>query len=266
MPKVITISREYGAGGTTIGKAVAERLGIEFLDKALILTTAYEAQVDVESVYKLDENLPSGNLFTKGIMDFYNKPLNEKLFEAQSEVIKMYGERGNCLIVGRNANSIIREYDNTLHVFLYGNMAFRRNRMMKKSMYEGISEAKMTELINSMKDEWLIHNLCYHLNIKSSKTKSVDLNNKDSFIYDTEIKRLKGVKKEKKNRTEENNEKRREKIRQKGKDTKKKRKNDRIVIYFTKYHWGVGFLCISFFWGHFLFDDRQSDKQGICFF
>lgn len=150
MPKVITISREYGAGGTTIGKAVAERLGIEFLDKALILTTAYEAQVDVESVYKLDENLPSGNLFTKGIMDFYNKPLNEKLFEAQSEVIKMYGERGNCLIVGRNANSIIREYDNTLHVFLYGNMAFRRNRMMKKSMYEGISEAKMTELINTV--------------------------------------------------------------------------------------------------------------------
>ena len=48
MAKVITISREYGAGGGTIGKEVADRLGIEYLDKAIILSTAYEAQVNAE--------------------------------------------------------------------------------------------------------------------------------------------------------------------------------------------------------------------------
>lgn len=150
MAKVITISREYGAGGSTIGKAVADRLGIEFLDKEIILTTAYEAQVNVESVFKLDEMAPTGGIFSQGIMDFYNKPLNEKLFEAQSEVIKMFGERGNCLIVGRNANSILREFDNTLHVFLCGSLKYRRAKMMEKEMYKGISEAKMTELINTV--------------------------------------------------------------------------------------------------------------------
>lgn len=150
MSKVITISREYGAGGTTIGKAVANKLGIEFLDKALILTTAYEAQVDIKSVFKLDEMAPSAGKFSKGILDFYNRPLNDKLFEAQSEVIKLFAERGDCVIVGRNANSIIRNHENTLHVFLSGSLPYRREMMMKKEMYQGVSEAKMTELINTV--------------------------------------------------------------------------------------------------------------------
>lgn len=147
---MITISREYGAGGTTIRKAVAERLGIDFLDKEIILTTAYEAQVNLKSVYQLDDLAPSGGFFQQGLMDFYNKPLNIKLFEAQSEVIKMFAERGNCLIVGRNANSVLRDFDNTLHVFLCGNIDFRRHRMMSKEMFDGIPEAKMTDLINTV--------------------------------------------------------------------------------------------------------------------
>ena len=145
MPKVVTISREYGAGGSTIGKAVAERLGIEYLDKAIILTTAYEAGVNVEDVYKLTENSKSSSIF-----DFYNKPLNDKLFKSQSEVIKLFGERGDCLIVGRNANSILREYDDTLHVFIHASLDFRLNHMMKKEMYKGISVDKMNDLINTV--------------------------------------------------------------------------------------------------------------------
>ena len=58
MAKVITISREYGAGGGTIGERVADRLGLEYLDKAIILKTAYEAQVNVDSAFKLDESVP----------------------------------------------------------------------------------------------------------------------------------------------------------------------------------------------------------------
>ena len=58
MKRIITISREYGAGGGTIGEAVADRLGMEYLDKAIILKTAGEAQVNVESVFKMDEMVP----------------------------------------------------------------------------------------------------------------------------------------------------------------------------------------------------------------
>lgn len=171
MPKVITISREYGAGGATIGKAVAERLGIEYMDKAIILTTAYEAGVNVEDVYKLTENGPGK---FSSMFDFYNKPLNEKLFSAQTEVIKLFGERGNCLIVGRNANSILREYDNTLHVFIHGSLDFRRNHMMKKEMYKGVSVDKMNDLITTV-DKRRKKYCEYYTNTKFGEARNYDI-------------------------------------------------------------------------------------------
>lgn len=150
MRNVITISRQYGAGGGTIGHLLEERLGLEYLDKAIILSTANEAQVSVESAVKLDENVPINFGFAQSLFDFYNKPLNEKLFEAQSDVIKLFAERGNCIIVGRNANSILKEYDNCLHVFISGDIDFRCERMMQKEMYKGFSKNKMIDLVNTV--------------------------------------------------------------------------------------------------------------------
>lgn len=150
MKTIITISREYGAGGSTIGHLVEEKLGYEYLDKALILGTASEAQVSVDSVLKMDEVVPVNFGFAQSLFDFYNKPLNEKLFAAQSQVIRRFGEKGKCVIVGRNANSILREFDNSLHVFICGSMKSRVERMLKKEMYEGTTEAKMRDIIEAV--------------------------------------------------------------------------------------------------------------------
>mgnify|MGYP003084780828 FL=1 len=100
MRKIITISREFGAGGGAIGKAVASELGYEYYDKAIILRAAKEANIDVASGYRWDESVPINFGFAQSLFDFYNKPFNEKLFEAQKEVIRKIGEKGNCVIVG----------------------------------------------------------------------------------------------------------------------------------------------------------------------
>ena len=150
MKRIITISREYGAGGSSIAHLVEERLGYEYLDKAIILATASEAQVSVKSALKLDETVPVNFGFAQSLFDFYNKPLNEKLFAAQSEVIKRFGEKGKCIIVGRNANSILKEFDNTLHVFVCGSMKSRIDRMLAKEMYAGTSESKMRDIIEAV--------------------------------------------------------------------------------------------------------------------
>ena len=147
MKTIITISREYGAGGSTIGRMVEERLGYEYLDKALILDTASEAQVPVNSVMKMDEIVPVNFGFAQSLFDFYNRPLNEKLFAAQSKVMKRFAEKGRCIIVGRNANSILGEFDNSLHVFICGSMQSRIERMLDKEMYKGTPEAKMRDII-----------------------------------------------------------------------------------------------------------------------
>lgn len=148
MRKIITISREFGAYGGTIGQEVAKRLGYEFYDKEIILQSARNSNVDVESFHKWDEKVPMNFGFAQSLFDFYNKPLTEKLFAAQKKVIRKIGEKGNCVIVGRNANSVLRAYDHALHVFIYAEPYFRIMHL-KEKMPE-LSEAKIIERIRSV--------------------------------------------------------------------------------------------------------------------
>lgn len=143
MKKIITISREFGAGGGEIGRSVAKALNYEYYDKEIILKAARESNVDVESLLKWDEKVPMNFGFAQSLFDFYNKPLSEKLFDVQQKVIKEIGEKGNCVIVGRNANTILKEFDYGLHVFIYADPYWRMERMKEKM--PDTTEAKISE-------------------------------------------------------------------------------------------------------------------------
>ncbi len=132
MKKIVTISREFGAGGGTIGYRLAEETGLEYYDKELILMRAGKGNVDLYSLIKWDESVPINFGFTQSLFDFYNRPLSERIFQAQKETIQQVGEKGNCIIVGRNANTILKEYDKTLHVFIHASIDFRLARMKKE--------------------------------------------------------------------------------------------------------------------------------------
>ena len=125
MKKIITISREFGSGGGTIGKKVAERLGFEYYDKDLIFKTAAKANMSPDEAMELDENLSHGFGFGQSLFNLYSSPLDEKLYETQKKVIREFAEKGNCVIVGRNANAILAEFDATLHVFISANPNWR---------------------------------------------------------------------------------------------------------------------------------------------
>jgi len=142
MKKIITISREFGAGGGEIGKEVARRLVYDYFDKDLIIKTAYSLNMTPEEILKLDERHKSGFGFGQSLFNLYSSPLDEKLFLAQKQVIREFAEKGNCVIVGRNANSILAEYDNTLHVFISANPAWRVKRLKADKMPD-LSEEKI---------------------------------------------------------------------------------------------------------------------------
>jgi len=148
MRKIITISREFGAGGGEIGRRVAKELNYEYYDKKLIFEAAREANVDIESLLKWDEKVPMNFGFAQSLFDFYNKPLSEKLFESQQHVIKDIGEKGNCVIVGRNANSILKEFDSALHVFVNADEYWRLERM--KGLMPNTSEVRLKEQIRTI--------------------------------------------------------------------------------------------------------------------
>lgn len=136
MKKIITISREFGAGGGEIGQRVAAELGYDFIDKDLILETARSANVEIEKILNLDEKVPVKFGFTQSLFDLYNSPLDEKIFQVQHDVIKKFGEHGRCVIVGRNANSILAEYDDSLHVFIHADQNWRMRRMKQEKMLD----------------------------------------------------------------------------------------------------------------------------------
>ena len=149
MKNIITISRQFGSGGGTIGKMTAQRLGYYYCDKDMILRAALESgNLTPQEVHYYDEKVPKEFGFGQSLFDFYNKPLDERLFRAQTEAIKKVAEKGNCVIVGRNANIVLKEFDRTLHVFVSASEHFRIERM--KNEMPGVPEEKVIERIRAV--------------------------------------------------------------------------------------------------------------------
>ena len=149
MKNIITISRQFGAGGGTIGKMVAKELGYYYCDKDMIIRAAIESgNLSPDEVRFFDEKVPREFGIGQSLFDFYNKPLDQRLFNAQKEAIRKVAEKGNCVIVGRNANIILKEFDRTLHVFVAGTERYRVNRMMERM--PGYTEEKVLEKLRSV--------------------------------------------------------------------------------------------------------------------
>lgn len=149
MKRIITISREFGAGGGEIGQKVAKELGFEFVDKEIILQTARNSGLAAEKILNMDEKVPHHFGFTQSLFDMYNAPLDERLFSIQRDVIKKFGEHGNCVIVGRNANSILKEFDNSLHVFINADSYWRIQRI-KSDLMPNASEQKIIQRMHDV--------------------------------------------------------------------------------------------------------------------
>lgn len=130
MRKIITIGREFGAGGGEIGRRVAKELGISYYDRDIILrTAAASSKLRPEQVQKWDERVPGSFGFAQSLFDFYNKPLDEELWRAQKEAIREMANKESCVIVGRNGDHILRHFDHCLSVFVHADFNWRVKRM-----------------------------------------------------------------------------------------------------------------------------------------
>lgn len=130
--KVITISREFGSGGRTIGKKVAEKLGIPCYDSELIQKIALESGFNENYIKDVGEYAPSG-FFASVLPNRTFGPTNEDyLWEIQYKVITELAEKGACVIVGRCADYILRDKIDCLKVFIHADMDFRAERIVKE--------------------------------------------------------------------------------------------------------------------------------------
>lgn len=137
---VITISRETGSGGHTIGKMLAEQLGYDFYDKELISLVAKKMHLNEETIAENGENMSDKTYIdmASGFIPFSRKdriPV-DKIQETQNNIIQAIARKGNCVIVGRGADYILSKNKDAFHVFIHANMEHRVARVQR---HDGIS-------------------------------------------------------------------------------------------------------------------------------
>ena len=128
--RVITISREFGSGGRTIGKKVAEKLGIPCYDAMLIQKIAEESGYAADYIREEGEYATGGwlsTVFSDRTMGMTNQ---DKLWTIQSRVITELAEKASCVIVGRCADYILRDKADCLNVFIHASMEKRAERIV----------------------------------------------------------------------------------------------------------------------------------------
>lgn len=132
--KIITISREFGSGGRTIGKMVAERLGYDFYDKELIEKIAAESGFNEKYIEEQGEYAPSKNSFAYAFVgrDINGMSMSDYIYSMQRKVILELAEKGNCVIVGRCADYILRDRADCLNVFVHADMDKRADRIVNR--------------------------------------------------------------------------------------------------------------------------------------
>ena len=134
--KIITISRAFGSGGRTIGKEVAQRLGIPYYDKELVEAVAKESGFHADFIKEAGEYAPVSFLFSIAVSPnpmsmVHTMSMADQLFVYQTNVIRNLAEKGPCVIVGRCADYILREREDALHVFIHADMAYRAERIVR---------------------------------------------------------------------------------------------------------------------------------------
>ena len=130
--RIITISREFGSGGRTIGKRTAEALRIPCYDRELIQKLAVKSGFSEVYIEDTGESAPGGFL-ASAFSHRYGETNNaDYLWKVQYQVITELAEQGPCVIVGRCADYILQDKADCLRVFIHADMKFRAERIVKE--------------------------------------------------------------------------------------------------------------------------------------
>lgn len=150
---VITIGRQFGSGGRYVGRLLAEKLGIPFYDKELLVAASEESGISREIFEHQDEKPTRSFLFSlvtggvgmgeAGAM-YMDMPLNHKVFLAQFDAMRTLAEKGPCVMVGRCGDYVLRDLPQVVRVFIKADMQSRVERAVH---YYGVDPAKAEDEI-----------------------------------------------------------------------------------------------------------------------
>ena len=129
--RIITISREFGSGGRFIGEEVAKKLGISYYDKNIINQIAEESGLSPEYIQESAELSPKKGMFGYALAgrDITGKSIEDIVYQAQRKVILEIADKKPCVIIGRNADFILKDRNDVLNVFIHGDVPEKTKNM-----------------------------------------------------------------------------------------------------------------------------------------
>ena len=137
---IITISRQYGSGGRKIGQQLAEELGIPFYDSEIIDLAAKESGLAADFIRGQEQQLTQSLLFSlvtnftsnAGAFNPNMLSLSDQVYLAQAKAIRALADKGPCVIVGRNADYILKDHPEALHVYVFADIPYRAERIVRR--------------------------------------------------------------------------------------------------------------------------------------
>ena len=135
MNKIITISREFGSGGREIAKRLSDKLGYSYYDSEIITLLAKETNMSEEYIKNISEKgiYPYAFQFAKSFAMYSTMQNNQtEILVKQANILKEIAKKGNAIIVGRGANTILKDY-NPINIFVYANMESKIKRCREKA-------------------------------------------------------------------------------------------------------------------------------------
>lgn len=168
---VITINRELGSGGRTVGRLLAEKLGVPFYDKALVkaLQAQYNLTVeeieklkgrkhswwtDVERILKLDAGMGS-NYYLPKKTDAPDLLTTDEMFKTETEILKGLAEEKSCIIAGRSGFHVFRDHPNHLSILIQASMDYRVARVARKQGMTEDEARKTIEHVDAMRENYV---------------------------------------------------------------------------------------------------------------
>ncbi len=175
---VVTINRELGSGGRTVGRMLAEKLGVDFYDKALIEALEKKYNLNIEqieklkgqnhawwaefarSMFRVDLGVPDygkmSALYYLAVMDFSDvKPTSKEVFESETEILKGIAEVESCVVAGRSGFYVFRDHPNHINVFIQASMPYRVERVMRKQQITEEEAVKTIKKVDKMRENYV---------------------------------------------------------------------------------------------------------------
>lgn len=177
---IITIARTYGSGGRTMGKMLAEELGIKYYDRELLRMASDESGINEALFGQADEKLNNPSLFRVSRKVYNGEVLppdsdgfvsDDNLFNYQAKIIKQLAEKESCVIIGRCADHILREYPNAIRIFCYAPMESCIERVQEVS---GLNEKESRKKIQKI-DKWRADYYKYYTGHEWDDAKNYDM-------------------------------------------------------------------------------------------